>query len=277
MFSVFQFFFGREIWYKGMLGLGESWNLNSTLICIGCVLAIAAVGYICGSVNTAILVTKFIYREDIREKGSGNPGMTNVMRSYGWMPAILTLLGDMLKVVLGMMLGTLLLGLTGAYIGGLFSIIGHIAPVFYKFKGGKGVASMFMFVLYVDSVVFVILCLLFVLLVWATKYLSLGSVMCALVMPLILSKFDVVYGRYMFIRLIIALIIAAMVVFRHRTNITRIMDKTESKFSFKRTKKVSEVRAEREADEIEMHDSELTEEVLKRKAENRKKSAKKKK
>ncbi len=277
MFSIFQFLFGAEVWYNGSLGLGTSWSPTDILKFIGCVLVIAAVGYLCGSVNTAILLTKFIYKENIREKGSGNPGMTNVMRSYGWVPAMLTLLGDMLKALAGMMVGTVLFGLTGAYIGGIFSIIGHIAPVFYKFKGGKGVASMFMFLLYVDSIVFVIVGLLFILIVWATKYLSLGSIMCALVMPLILNRFDVVYSGFLFIRLCIALVIAGIIVYKHRANITRIMEKTENKFSFKKTKKVSEVLAEHESEADEEGEEELTDEVLARKEANRKKSAKKKK
>ncbi len=260
-----------------MLGLGESWDARSTLAFIGCVLAIAAVGYLCGSINTAILLTRFVYKENIREKGSGNPGMTNVMRAYGWLPALITLLGDMIKTIFGMMLGTLLFGLTGAYIGGFFSIIGHVAPIFYKFKGGKGVASMFMFLLYVDTLVFAIVGALFILLVWATKYLSLGSVMSALIMPLMLNKFDVFYNRFLFIRLVFALAVAALIVYKHRANITRIMNKTENKFSFKKTKKLSEVSAEREQNEQDGQPEELTEEVLARKEANRKKSAKKKK
>ena len=273
MFSIFQFFFDAKVWQQGLLGLGKSWDIKSTFIFIGCILAIAAAAYLCGSINSAILLTRFIYKEDIRQKGSGNPGMTNVMRAYGWMPAMLTLLGDMLKAMVGMMVGTLIFGITGAYIGGVFSIIGHIAPVFYKFKGGKGVASMFMFLLYVDSLVFVIVGLLFILIVWATKYLSLGSVMSALIMPLILNKFDIQRG-YLFVRLCIALLIAGIVVYKHRANITRIMNKTENKFSFKKTKKRSEVELEFKALEQE---EELTPEVLARKEMNRKKSAKKKK
>lgn len=273
MFSIFRFFFGATVWQKGVLGLGESWDVRTTLLFIGSVIAIAVVSYLCGSVNSAILIVRFIYKEDIREKGSGNPGMTNVMRAYGWLPALVTLLGDMLKASFGMMLGTLLFGITGAYIGGLFSIIGHIAPIFYGFKGGKGVASMFMFLLYVDSLVFLIVGVLFVLIVWGTKYLSLGSVMSALIMPLILNKFDV-WAGYTFVRLCIALVIAGIIVYKHRANISRIMDKTESKFSFKRTKKKSEVEAEAESEES---CEELTPEVLARKEINRKKSAKKKK
>ena len=283
MFSIFQYLFGAKVWYYGFAGIGEKWDTASTLIFIGCILGIAAVGYLCGSVNSAIILTRFIYKENIREKGSGNPGMTNVMRSYGWLPALLTLLGDMFKCMIGMMVGTLIFGLTGAYIGGLFGIIGHICPLYYKFKGGKGVASMFMFLLYIDSVAFVVIGLLFILIVWGTKYLSLGSVMSALIMPLILYNFEIAEFHNYFgaIRLTVALIIGLTVFYKHRANITRIMNKTENKFSFKKTKKKQEVIAEHNAmqtneDEAYGEEEELTPDVLARKEANRKKSAKKK-
>lgn len=279
MYSIFMPLFD-DLWGGGLfVKNNEIWDTNATVMFIGFTLAIMAVAYICGSVNTAILVTRFIYKEDIRTKGSGNPGMTNVMRNYGWLPALITLLGDMFKCIIGMMVGTLLLGITGAYIGGLFGIIGHVAPIFYKFKGGKGVASTFMFILYVDSVAFLVIGALFILLVWATKYLSLGSVICALAMPLILNKLDLM-GGYIFVRLLIAFVIAGIVVYKHRANISRIMDKTENKFSFKKTKRKSEselIEEKMRENEPEIIEEELTPEVLARKEANRKKSAKKKK
>ena len=253
----------------------KSWSVGLTFTLIGCILAIAAVAYFLGSVNSAIILTRIVYGEDIRKKGSGNAGMTNVMRSYGWLPALITLVGDMLKCMLSMMIGTMLWGLNGAYVAGLFCIIGHVAPAMYKLKGGKGVAASFMFILYIDWRVFIIVGLLFILLVWATKYLSLGSVICAMVMPLMLNKFDKLdgYAFLEFIRLVIAILIGALVVYKHRLNIKRIMDKTESRFTFKRTVKKTEL----ETEQVEVAPAELTAEELKRKEINRKKSAKKKK
>ncbi len=267
--SIFSFFFGAKVWSGGFFGIGAKWDLTSTLIFVGCMLIIAAAAYLLGSVNTAIILTRFVYKDDIRQKGSGNPGMTNVMRTYGWLPAVITLFGDMLKCMLGMMVGTCVFGITGAYIAGLCGILGHVAPVFYKFRGGKGVASMFMVMLYVDTVAFLILGVLFVLIVWATKYLSLGSVMAALIMPLMLNKFDF-YGGYTFIRLMVAFVIMGIVVYKHRENIKRIMNKTESKFAFKKTKRKADFVQEEQV-------KELTPEDIARKEMNRKKSAKKKK
>ena len=273
---MFRYFFTQQAWVYGLVIAPESyksWSVGLTFTLIGCLLAIAVVAYFLGSVNSAIILTRIVYGEDIRKKGSGNAGMTNVMRSYGWLPALVTLIGDMLKCMLSMLLGTVLWGLNGAYVAGFFYIKGHVVPAIYKFKGGKGVAATFMFILYIDIIAFVVIGLLFILLVWATKYLSLGSVITAMVMPLMLNKFDG-YGHLEFIRLVIALLIGALVVYKHRANIKRIMDKTESRFTFKRTVKKSNL--EGEETEVET-DPELTEEDIKRKEINRKKSLKKKK
>ena len=162
--------FGEKIWYDGLLiNSGESYNVLMLLVAV---LVIAAVAYLLGNVNTAILITRLVYKEDIRTKGSGNPGMTNVMRNYGWLPALFTLLGDMFKCMLAMVVGTLGFGILGAYIAGLFCVLGHIAPVIYKFKGGKGVSSSAMFLLYVNPLAFLITLIIFVLIVLSTKYLS---------------------------------------------------------------------------------------------------------
>ncbi len=203
---------------------------------VGLMLAIAVAAYLLGSVNSAVIFSRIMYGEDIRQKGSGNAGMTNMMRTYGNAPAALTLVCDMLKTLVAMAIGTSLCGVTGAYIAGLFAIVGHVFPIYYGFKGGKGVASSAMMILYLNAWAFLILVLMFVLIVWATKYLSLASVICILVYPLMLYRMDTVLTDRG-IRLIITLIVAGIVFFKHRTNISRIMNGTESKFSFKKTAK----------------------------------------
>ena len=274
---MLRFVFG-DIWYYGMI-IGQSSTVHIGVLAL-MILSVAAVAYLLGNVNTAIIITRLVYKEDIRTKGSGNAGMTNVMRTYGWVPAVFTLLGDMLKCMLSMVVGTLIYGLNGAYIAGLFCVLGHIAPVLYRFKGGKGVASSAMFILYVSPISFGVIALIFVLIVLGTKYLSLASVMCVLMMPLIVNKIESATDLPIDLplRLIIMLIIAALVVFMHRANIRRIMNKTESKFHFKRTVKKVYIDTENtESDEAFEEEEELTEEVIRRKEINRKKSAKKKK
>ncbi|MBQ9692299.1 MAG: glycerol-3-phosphate 1-O-acyltransferase PlsY [Clostridia bacterium] len=277
---MFKYIFPESVWLNGMVFTpGTPMSIGIYLLCL---VAVMAAAYVCGSVNSAIIFSKLLYKEDIRTKGSGNAGMTNMMRNYGISPAAMTLIGDMLKTMVGMIIGTLLLGVNGAYIAGLFCVLGHVIPVFYNFKGGKGVAATVMIVLYLDLVAFLLVIAVFALVVWATKYLSLGSVMLALTSPLILYRNDpVVHDRP--IRLFITFIIAGIVVFLHRANIKRVMNGTESKFKFKKTAKTAQVSEEpklasaEETEESSVKEEEITEEVLKRKEINRKKSAKKKK
>ena len=285
---MFKFILPENVWLNGIIFTpGEP---VSILVYLLCMLGAMAAAYLLGSVSSAIILSKLMYGEDIRTMGSGNAGMTNMMRNYGIGPAALTLLGDMLKTLLGMLIGTLLIGVNGAYIAGLFCVLGHVFPAFYKFKGGKGVAATVMIVLYLDITAFLIVLAVFVLIVWATKYLSLGSVMLALISPLVLYRNDpVIEDRP--IRLFVTFIIAGIVVYLHRANIKRIMNGTESKFKFKKTAKSDKAlqpqgeenalggdkneHAETENEAFEAE--ELTEDVLKRKEMNRKKSAKKKK
>ncbi len=238
---MLRYVFGDEIWFDGSLlklvnGSSAAVGISTLALLI---FATVAVSYILGSVNTAVILSKALYREDIRTKGSGNAGMTNMMRTYGKGPAALTLLGDMLKALLGMIAGTLILGINGAYLAGLFCVIGHVFPIFCRFKGGKGVASSAMVVLYIDWRVFLLMLVMFVLIVWGTKFLSLGSIICMALTPLILFKFDI-YPADRPIRLFLSMAMAALVIFMHRSNISRLMDGTESKFKFKKTVKSDE-------------------------------------
>ncbi len=235
---MLRYVFGYETWFYGLFlkyanGTSAGWGIA---ILASLIFATMLISYTLGSVNTAVILSKLMYGEDIRTKGSGNAGMTNMMRTYGKGPAALTLLGDMFKTMLGMIAGTLLLGFNGAYLAGLFCVVGHIFPVFYRFKGGKGVASSAMVLLYINPIAFLIIFAMFALIVWGTKYLSLGSVMCMAIMPLMLHRLDdFIYDRP--IRLILSMVMAALVIFMHRSNITRIMNGTESKFKFKKTVK----------------------------------------
>ena len=244
--------FGDSLWFYGLLpNLG---SINVFLL-IAIYVGICVVGYLLGSVNTAILVSRIMYGEDIRTKGSGNAGMTNVMRTYGKGPAAITFLGDLLKTLIAMIIGTLICGTMGAYFAGFFAILGHIAPIYHKFRGGKGVSAAAMFLLYLDPLVFLIVITMFVLIVGGLKFLSLGSIICAFVFPYIMISFErarasaflqanpdipleaVPYLDMQFVRIIIMLLISFTVIFMHRANIKRLANGTESKFSFKKTQK----------------------------------------
>ncbi len=199
--------------------------------------------YLLGSINFAIIISGRKYKQDIRNYGSNNAGMTNMMRTYGKQAAGLTLLGDALKAVFSCLIGYLLIGQLGSYIAGLFCILGHVFPVYYHFKGGKGVVTAAVTVLMCDPIVFLILFLIFVIIVLCTKYISLGSVMCMLLFPIILDRItrlrcvmaEIPETTSPYILFTVAM--AAIIIVKHWQNIKRLMAGKESKFSFKKSVK----------------------------------------
>ena len=196
--------------------------------------------YLLGSINFAIIISGKQYKQDIREFGSKNAGMTNMMRTYGKKAAGYTLLGDALKAVVSCIIGYTLIGHLGAYVAGLFCILGHIFPVYYKFKGGKGVVTTAIAILMCDPFVFLVLITIFVIIVAFTKYISLGSVICVMLCPILSDKFSRLLRGFPTPFSAFAIVIAILVVFKHWTNIKRLLNGTESKFSFKKSVKAPE-------------------------------------
>ena len=214
------------------------------------VVAIMAVSYILGGFNFAIILSKKKFGTDVRDYGSGNAGMTNMHRTFGKKAGAAVLLGDMGKTVVSCLFGYLLLGRFGAYIAGLFCMMGHMFPAKYKFKGGKGVVCVATAILMTDignpslcfiPFLFLILLGIFVVIVLGTKYISLGSIMCMLIYPVFLYSFEFMgrsaediatnlnnfeVGYYV----LIAFLMTSMVIFMHRQNIARLLRGEESKF-----------------------------------------------
>lgn len=201
-------------------------RIVATLLCI-----VAA--YLIGSCNCAILVSRKYMKDDIRNYGSKNAGSTNMLRTYGKKAALLTFAGDFLKALPAIFIGRLCLGGNGAYIAALFCVIGHIFPLFFKGKGGKGVATTAGAIFFCDPLVFLVLFVVYAIIVIGTKYVSLASVMSMLIYPLILNRFktlfvpegEVGYG----IATLSAFAIAIIVILKHTENIKRILNHTESK------------------------------------------------
>lgn len=236
--GLLQGLLGDEIWFFGIASVTME-SVPAWLLILFYVLIIIG-GYLLGSLNTAIVFSKLVYGEDIRTKGSGNAGMTNMMRTYGKGPAAVTFLGDLLKTLLALFLGTMLCGMSGAYVAGVMAIIGHIFPIYYRFHGGKGVASSAMFVLYFQPITFLILVVVFVFTVAVTKFLSLASILCALIYPLMMYRLEESLYLYPYdrtFRLLLSLIACLLVFYMHRTNMQRLMKGKENKFSFKKTQK----------------------------------------
>lgn len=244
-----------ELMYKGYLGAfletegTQSGAAFLTLIILG-FLVMTIVPYLLGSCNFAIIISKVFYHEDIRTFGSGNAGMTNMLRTYGKAAAAATLIADSLKAVLSVLIGRLIFGIVGAYAAGLACMLGHIYPVFYKLKGGKGVVTAIIAILMTNWKVGLVLLLIFVILVAFTKFISLGSVMAALMYPLILDRMNkAVLERIPAppIVMVFAFAIAILVVWKHVPNIKRLLAGTENKLSFsKKDKKPADGKVEKE-------------------------------
>ncbi len=208
-------------------------NIQWILLIVGVVLC-AVIPYLLGSINFAIIISGKTYKQDIREFGSKNAGMTNMMRVYGKRAAGLTLLGDALKAVVAGFFGYAVLGQLGVYIAGTACVVGHMFPIFFKFKGGKGVVTTAVTVLMCNPFVFLILFVLFVIIVAGTRYISLGSVMCMLIYPFLLSGIDTWLNGYC-PYVLFALLTAVLVIYKHKENIKRLRQGKESKFSFKKS------------------------------------------
>ena len=212
-----------------------------------------AAAYLLGSINSAIIVSKVLYRDDIRKHGSGNAGMTNMLRTYGAKAALLTLLGDLMKTALSVFIAAVFFGFnyvggisTGdgfCYMAGLFAVIGHVFPIYYGFKGGKGVLATAVTALILSPIPFIILFSLFALIVAFSKYVSLASVSAAVLYPVVLhGYFAVVFpgAGTPGIMSLSTIIIAILIVWCHRENLKRISNRTENKISFGKKNKKNE-------------------------------------
>ena len=210
----------------------------------------ALLAYLLGSVNTSIFVSRTVYRDDVRKHGSGNAGMTNMYRVFGKNAALLTLFGDIAKTLVSMLIGGLLLGTGiyiyglnissgGMYVAGLFAVVGHIWPVYYKFKGGKGVLCTATMALTLTPLVFAILFIIFLLVFLLTRFVSASSIAAAVFYPVVLNAvFTVIFGTGstpMMIGLV-SILAAAIIIYCHIPNIKRIMNGEEPKFRFRRDK-----------------------------------------
>ncbi|MBQ7204101.1 MAG: glycerol-3-phosphate 1-O-acyltransferase PlsY [Eubacterium sp.] len=212
---------------------------------------IAIISYLLGSLNFGVILSRRLKHDDVRSHGSGNAGSTNMLRNYGKIPALLTIIGDMAKVALAILIAFGLLKLTKRYdavldtfkngdimiksFAGFFCVLGHIYPCFFSFKGGKGVATSGGMVFMIDWRIALILLAMFVLTVAITGYVSLGSILMAIFYPMYIFAF------YISIPLtVIALIFSAIVIAKHKENIIRLREHTESKISFSKKDKQRE-------------------------------------
>lgn len=211
---------------------------------------IAVVSYLLGSLNFSIILSRTMEKKDIRESGSGNAGATNMLRTYGKHFAVLTMIGDILKVAVAILIAFIILDApldmffkiaqsreTAATMimykefAGFFCVLGHIFPLYFKFKGGKGVAACTGMVILVDWRIALILFVIFVITIAVSKMISLGSIIIAVLYPVLIGVF---YQNIVLI--LIAVLFASIVIIAHRQNIKRIINGTENKLSGKKNK-----------------------------------------
>lgn len=219
------------------------------------IILVSLLGYLIGSISFPIIVTRiFNKNQDIRTVGSGNAGFTNVLRSVGVVPAIITFLGDFLKCSLAIFIAKIIFSycsLTtidqpyisqyGAYIAGFFCVIGHIYPCFFNFRGGKSIVSAFSMMMATHWQVGLIILAIFLVVLFISKIVSLGSITCAFLYPLVnflTLKFCVLKNskdqfsiNYITFTTIVAFLVMAIVIYKHKGNITRLLNGTEKKIS----------------------------------------------
>lgn len=207
-----------------------------------CVAFTVIISYLLGGANTAIIVSKALYKEDIRSYGSGNAGLTNMLRTYGKGAAGLTLLGDMLKTGLSILFAGLIFGFSYqggislsplCYLAGLSAVLGHVFPVYYGFKGGKGVLVTATMALILSPIHFAVLITVFVIIVAITGYVSLGSIVVASLFPITICIYVVLIlnAPLSIVTVISTFFLGGFIVWCHRSNIKRLVAGTEKKIS----------------------------------------------
>ena len=207
----------------------------------------AAIAYFCGCFNGAVIVSKYILRDDVRTHGSGNAGLTNFYRTFGGPLTFVVILTDVLKAIVAVLVGVWLTGqllpipaqaaqqtatAMAEYWTGLFCLLGHMFPFMFQFKGGKGILSGGTIAIMIDWRVALVVWGGFLILAIFTRYVSLGSSSTGITLPIITW---IVYQDWLI--LILSIIIGGLIIFKHRTNLQRLAAGNESKFTFHRTGK----------------------------------------
>jgi len=206
---------------------------------------IAIIAYLIGSVNFSVLISKKMAGFDVREKGSGNGGTTNVLRTVGKKAAALTLIADVLKGVIAIFIAWIAGKIAKenpailVQLAAIGVVVGHTFPIFFGFKGGKGIATSLGILLLLNWEIGLI-CLIFAVSLMAlTRMVSLGSISAAVLFPILtifIKEHYIVQGNYF----VFGVIMAAFIIFNHRSNVKRIIDGTENKLSFKKKEEAVE-------------------------------------
>ena len=198
---------------------------------------VSLLAYFIGSISFSVIFSRKFAGFDVREKGSKNAGSTNVLRTVGKKAAILTLLCDVLKGVAAIIIAVIATKICKEvnvelimYLSGFFAILGHTFPIFFEFRGGKGVATALGVLLTLNWKIGLI-CLIFALIIMAfSKIVSIGSILAAVLYPIL----TIFMGHSDFWCIVVSILIALLVIFNHRENLKRLKNGTENKLSLKK-------------------------------------------
>lgn len=191
---------------------------------------ILILSYLFGSISSSVIISKIMTGDDLRNHGSGNAGATNALRVLGKKGGILTLLGDVLKTVLSILLAIFILNedkSLAIYFAGIGTVIGHNYPIWFGFKGGKGIVVSITAILFADWKIGIIVMLISIIIMAITKYVSLGSVLGAVLCIILSIIFR--WGNWYFV--VFTFVVGLLAIFRHKANIIRLINGEESKLS----------------------------------------------
>ncbi len=199
------------------------------------IIAIVA-AYLVGSINFSILLSKIISGKDIRESGSGNAGATNMLRTYGKKMGIITLLLDLLKGILVVSICRLInIAEEWTYIAGVAVALGHNFPIFFGFRGGKGVATSLGVAFVLDWRIGILIAIIGVGAIALTRYVSLGSMLGGAVFIVAQLAKMIYMGDFNITKMVCSVILGGLLIYRHRANITRLINGTENKLGAKKS------------------------------------------
>lgn len=200
----------------------------------------AVCAYLLGSISFGVITTRVALHKDIRTMGSGNTGMTNVLRSVGAGAGAVTGVGDFAKGVAAIALGRMFFSWAygDEFVGGCIAagcvLLGHLFPVFFGFKGGKGVMTSAGILLLVDPYMLLGAALVFGVVFLCSRIISLASLATAAALPLVSAAVSLIRGRSVLPTLLLSLFMSALVIWMHRSNIKRLREGTEKKLSVKK-------------------------------------------
>ncbi|MDI3509125.1 MAG: acyl phosphate:glycerol-3-phosphate acyltransferase [Clostridiales bacterium] len=189
------------------------------------------IGYLIGSISTALIVSQVMGHIDIRQYGSGNAGATNIARVLGKRAGAITLIADLLKGVIAVLIGQWLGGQWGAVLAGMAAILGHNWPIYFQFRGGKGVATTLGAALVISPLIGLLMLLIAGAIILVTRYVSLGSIIASIAYPILVLIISPDPWLILF-----SIFTCVMIIARHKSNIKRLLTGSESKLGEKAKK-----------------------------------------